>query len=124
LPETALKERQGLGRSEDLRGYNTLYWLNPDTVQPAEASGAIDWDQNGRIDAVRRRLDLNSDGQQSELAATPNEWSVLVFNGGTIGKQVEVGRLFSLARSQYQKMREPELSEEQRRKIQQSVKQP
>ena len=124
MPESALKEREGLDRSTVLRGYTTIYWRDRSTVQPVAASGSIDWDQSGRIDAVRRRLDLNDDGQLTGLAATPNEWSILVFNGGSIGKQIEIGRLFDFARSQYQKMRVPELTEQQRRRVQQSLTRP
>lgn len=124
LSESALKERNGLGGGADLRDYSTVYWLNPDTTRLVPASGPIDWDQNGRIDAVRRRLDLNDDGALSDLSATPNEWSVLVYNGGSIGKQLEIARLFSVARSQYRKVKVPELTEQQRRKIRQSLPQP
>ena len=124
LPEAALKEREGLGGGADLRDYNTVYWLNSDTAKAVAAGAAIDWDQNGRIDAVRRRLDLNADGALNGLAGTPDEWSILVFNGGSIGKQIEIARLFTLARSQYRKMPVPELTEQQRSKICQALPQP
>jgi len=124
LPEAALREREGLGGGADLRDYNTVYWVNSDTAKAVAASGPIDWDQNGRIDAVRRRLDLNADGALNGLAGTPNEWSILVFNGGSIGKQIEIARLFTLARSQYRKMPVPELTEQQRSKIRQALPQP
>ncbi len=124
LPEGALKERDGLGRAADLRAYRTIYWVDSENTQWVAADRAIDWDQNGRIDSVTRRRDLNADGELSGLLGTPNEWSVLVYNGGTIGKEIEISRLFSLARSQYRKMRVPELTEQQRRKIQQTLPQP
>jgi len=124
LPESTLKEREGLGRSDDPRGYSTIFWLNPDTAKSVPAGGPIDWDQNGRIDAVRRRLDLNADGALNGLSGTPNEWSILVFNGGSIGKQIEIARLFPLARSQYRKMPVPELTEQQRSKIRRAIPQP
>ena len=82
------------------------------------------WTRAADIDAVRRRLDLNDDDQLTGLAATPNEWSILAFDGGSIGKQIEIGRLFDFARSQYQKMRVPELTEQQRRRVQQSLTRP
>src|SRR4029077_19395033 len=66
-----------------------VYWVNSDTAKAVPAGAAIDWDQNWRIDAVRRRLDLNADGALNGLAGTPDEWSILVFNGGSIGKQIE-----------------------------------
>jgi hypothetical protein len=105
LPEAALKEREGLGGGADLRRYNTVYWVNSDTAKAVPAGAAIDWDQNGRIDTVRRRLDLNADGALNGLAGTPDEWSILVFNGGSIGKQIEIARLFIVARSQYRRAR-------------------
>jgi hypothetical protein len=58
------------------------------------------------------------------LAGTPDEWSILVFNGGSIGKQIEIARLFTVARSQYRKMPVPELTEQQRSKIRQALPQP
>ena len=119
-----MKEREGLGGGADLRRYNTVYWLNSDTAKAVPAGAAIDWDQNGRIDAVRRRLDLNADGALNGLAGTPDEWSILVFNGGSIGKQIEIARLFTVARSQYRNMPVPELTEQQRSKICQALPQP
>jgi hypothetical protein len=124
LPESALKEREGLGGGADLRGYSTVFWLNPDTARSVAAGGPIDWDQNGRIDAVRRHLDLNADGALNGLSGTPDEWSILVFNGGSIGKQIEIARLFTVARNQYRKIPVPELTEQQRSKIRQASRSP
>ena len=44
--------------------------------------------------------------------------------GGSIGKQIEIARLFTVARSQYRKMPVPELTEQQRSKIRQALPQP
>ena len=54
-----------------------------------------------------RRRDVNDDGKFGTLKGTPNEWSVLVFNGGTIGKRQDIGALLNVARSRYKQMPEP-----------------
>jgi hypothetical protein len=58
------------------------------------------------------------------LKGTPNEWAMLVFTGGTIGKRQDVTTLLSVARSQYRRMTGPELSPDMQRKIRQSLTQP
>jgi hypothetical protein len=50
LNESLLRESKGLGKSTRLHGYTTSYWLTHDNL-PVSGSGAIDWDQNGRIDS-------------------------------------------------------------------------
>jgi hypothetical protein len=82
--------------------------------------GAIDWDQNGRIDSRPRHRDLNEDGKIAVLAATPNEWSILVLDRGMIGNKENVATLLNVARSQYRRMLVSELSEEMQRKIRES----
>ena len=124
LNEHKLREGKGLGRSAKLRGYTTTFWLTHDKAQPVPGAGAIDWDHNGRIDSSPRRRDINDDGEIGELAGTPNEWSILVFTGGTIGKRQDVTTLLNVARSQYRRMTGPELSPDMQRKISQSVAQP
>jgi hypothetical protein len=120
LNESLLRESKGLGKNTRLRGYTTTYWLTHDKAQPVPGSGAIDWDQNGRIDSRPRHRDLNDDGKIAMLAATPDEWSILVFDGGTIGKRENVATLLNVARSQYRRMPVSELSEDMQRKIRQS----
>jgi hypothetical protein len=124
LKEYELREGAGLGKAAQLRGYTTSYWFTHDKAQPVPGAGAIDWDQNGRIDVVPRRRDVNDDGQIAVLAATPDEWSILVFDGGTIGKRGDVTTLLNLARSQYRRMTGPELSEDMQRRIRQSQPKP
>ena len=124
LKEYQLREGKGLGGSPRLRGYTTAYWLNHDTAQPVPGSGAIDWDHNGRIDKSPRRRDVNDDGKFSALKSTPNEWAILVFNGGTIGNRQGIGTLLNVARSQYRPMPGPELSQDTQRKIRRSLNQP
>ena len=51
LKEYQLREGKGLGGSPGLRGYTTAFWLTHDKAQPVPGAGAIDWDQNGRIDS-------------------------------------------------------------------------
>jgi hypothetical protein len=99
-------------------------WLTHDKAQPVPGSGAIYWDQNGRIDSRPRHRDLNDDGKITALATTPNEWSILVFDGRTIGKKENVATLLNVARSQYRRMPVSELSEDMQRKIHESQPQP
>jgi Bacterial TSP3 repeat len=124
LTEFQLREGRGLGGSPKLRGYTTAYWLTHDKAQPVPGAGAIDWDQNGRIDTKPRRHDVNDDGEFGTLKGTPNEWSILVFDGGTIGKRQPIGTLLNVARSRYKPKPEPELSPDTQRKIRQSLTQP
>lgn len=124
LKEYQLREGKGLGGSPVLRGYTTAFWLTHDKAQPVPGAGPIDWDQNGRIDSAPRRRDVNDDGKFGTLKSTPNEWSILVFNGGTIGKRQDIGALLSVARSRYKKMPSPELSQDMQRKLRQSLTQP
>jgi hypothetical protein len=124
LNESLLRENKGPGQSTRLRGYTTSFWLTHDTAQPVPGSGAIDWDQNGRIDSRPRHRDLNDDGEIAALATTPNEWSILVFDGRTIGKKENVATLLNVARSQYRRMPVSELSEDMQRKIHESQPQP
>jgi ATP-dependent exoDNAse (exonuclease V) alpha subunit len=68
--------------------------------------------------------DLNDERKIAVLAATPNEWSILVFDGRTIGKKENVATLLNVARSQYRRMPVSELSEDLQRKIRESQPQP
>lgn len=124
LKEYQLREGKGLGGNPRLRGYTTAFWLTHDKAQPVPGAGAIDWDHNGRIDSTPRRRDVNDDGKFGTLKGTPNEWAMLVFTGGTIGKRQDVTTLLSVARSQYRRMTGPELSPDMQRKIRQSLIQP
>lgn len=124
LKEYQLREGKGLGGSPVLRGYTTAFWLTHDKAQPVPGAGPSIWDQNGRIDSAPRRRDVNDDGKFGTLKSTPNEWSILVFNGGTIGKRQDIDALLSVARSRYKKMTSSELSQDTQRKIRQSLTQP
>jgi len=124
LNERQLREGNGIGGSARLRGYATAYWLTHERAQPVPVSGAIDWDQNGRIDAKPRRRDVNDDGKFALLTRTPNEWSILLFNGGTIGKRNNVHDLLSVARSQHRPMTDHELSQDMQNKIRKSQTRP
>jgi hypothetical protein len=123
LNEHELNEGAGLGQGPELQGYFTRFWLSADEARQVIAAGAIDWDDNNRLDPAIQR-DLNSDEQMLDLAATPNEWSMLVFNGGTSGQRMDIARLFDFARSQYQPLETPELTEEVNRKIREGLRNP
>ena len=88
LNEHKLREGKGLGGSAELRGYTTAYWLTHDKAQPVPGGGRYrlgsQWTHRlGPAPPRRQRRWRNS----ARLAGTPNEWSILVFTGGTIGKQ-------------------------------------
>jgi hypothetical protein len=123
LNEQALNENVGLGQEAALQGYDTRFWLLADKSLEVPANGEIDWDNNGTLDSAVER-DLNGDEQLLDLAATPNEWSMLIFNGGTIGQRMEIARLFDFARSQYRPLETPELTAEEYRKFRESLRNP
>jgi hypothetical protein len=123
LNEPELNESTGLGRGDELKGYFTRFWLSAEESIEVKADGEIDWDDNRRLDSAVER-DLNGDEQMLDLAATPNEWSMLVFNGGTIGQRMDIARLLDFAKSQYRPLETPELTEEMHRKIRESLRHP
>jgi hypothetical protein len=91
LDESALLEATGLGLTPQLRGYSTRFMTPTVVMREVVADLSIDWDSDGAVDAGPVRVDLNADGYFTEFSGTPDEWSQLVFNGGTVGTTQNAG---------------------------------
>lgn len=85
LHEDSLIERFGLGGSSSLLSYFTIIQSASLGSREVPAHGSIDWNGDGTISEEPISVDLNNDLFLGELLATPDEWSRLVFNGGSIG---------------------------------------
>lgn len=84
LDEAALTEKFGLGGAVALNGYQTII-QSPAGARELPASGTIDWNGNGQTDAGTVSSDVNNDVFLTDLLSTPDEWSQVIYNGGTIG---------------------------------------
>jgi hypothetical protein len=99
-----LSETDGLGLSPAekllIAGYGTK-WYCPAGQQEgevgsqfcthADATGSIDWNDNGSIDSGLLKVDINGDTLPSGFSAAPvlagfSDWENLVYRGGAIGE--------------------------------------
>lgn len=95
LDESALDESKGLGIA--LPGTSTIWFRSRDnTFVEAGIDGALDWNQNGRIDGSPIASDVNGTQTMEVLGATHAEWPVLVFDGGAIGQTAALKGLFAV----------------------------
>lgn len=94
LNEAALDEQRGLGNSPELRSAHTIV-RDPGTGSFTEVSadGPIDWSQNKKFDTAPVAVDVNGDGAKGLLNATPNEFSRLIYDGGSIGSKSSIAGL-------------------------------
>jgi hypothetical protein len=116
LSERRLVELNGLGRSPSLQGYRTAYYVSGQILEtPAHAS--IDWDGDKSIDQQPTASDLNNDGQQADLLATPDEWNQLYFSGGSIGSGLPFTGAMAAAEQAFQVLPVVELTPEILREI-------
>jgi hypothetical protein len=94
LNENALNEQRGLGGTTELRNAHTIV-RDPGTGSFIEvpADGPVDWSQNGKIDSAAVAVDVNGDGTKGSLNATPNEFSRLTYDGGSIGSKSSIAGL-------------------------------
>lgn len=117
LQEAQLTESEGLGRDPDLLGYFTVFYTTDGQRHEVPCDGAVDWNNNGRIDTNDVTADLNLDNQLQEAKDTPNEWNQLYFRGGLIGSRTEITGLFESPRNRYQRLPSIELTEEQSERL-------
>lgn len=83
INEGSLDESKGLGAAA--KGFKTTYVNgNGKVVTSGEASGSIDWNGNGKIDAGSVSVDLNNDGSKGSLTGF-NDIATLKLKVGDIG---------------------------------------
>jgi hypothetical protein len=119
LNEADLIEADGLSGSSALAGYHTEYFAPGGAVLEVPADGPIDWNNNGIIDSAPVAVDLNNDTQLEFLQATPDEWSILIFNGGSIGSLATLQGAQESARLRSRRLPFVELDEETEQRIRQ-----
>jgi hypothetical protein len=89
LDENSLLEADGIGSDDPGLGTKMGKGVTARVIN--DASGAIDWDNDGTTDTVAYALDLNGDGAPAPpLAAGSvfhgfNDWEAIIFKGGAIG---------------------------------------
>jgi len=113
LNEGRLAEERGIGKDVFLNGYFTRYFDINKKIIEVPASSSVDWNNNAVMDAGLINWNLNGDKILSELSATPDEWSSLIYNGGSIGLG---GYLFGILESLEKQVKEvpiDELTEDQ-----------
>lgn len=116
LNEDSLSEQNGLGGSSDLAGYFTIT-DGRFAAREVRADGPIDWNNDGTINPGRVRVNLNGDDDFTLLRATPDEWSAIVYNGGSIGSLAPLDAALRLAADQAERLPFEELTEDQDRRI-------
>ncbi len=84
LNEASLSEPAGLG-SAAAAGYGTVYVCAGSQYLVSNAAGPIDWSCDGDVVDTGVSRDENFTGTVETLAATSNNYSQILFNGGTIG---------------------------------------
>jgi hypothetical protein len=119
LNEADLIEADGLSGSSALAGYHTEYFAPGGAVLEVPADGPIDWNNNGIIDSAPVAVDLNNDTQLEFLQATPDEWSILIFNGGSIGSLATLQGAQESATLRSRRLPFVELDEETEQRIRQ-----
>ncbi|MBG0792251.1 hypothetical protein IYY11_02040 [Methylocystis sp. H62] len=94
LDETKLDEKVGLNGGSKLAKCSTIFF-DRSTGQFVEvpADGPIDWNRNGVVDAKNVSVDLNSDDGKDLLSDTPDQWTTLIYKGGTIGSKARLSGL-------------------------------
>jgi len=88
LAETSLDETAGLGKKAAWLGWITSWVISPVEAGKADASAAIDWDDDTVFEPAIPPKDLNGDNHLGDLGAVAEEWGNLSFNGGYIGSGV------------------------------------
>ncbi|AJT42921.1 hypothetical protein UM93_06000 [Psychromicrobium lacuslunae] len=85
LNESALDESAGLGAAG--AGFKTSYknGLGKTVVTSGDASGPIDWNGNGVIDAAPVSVDINGEGGNQQSLAGYDDWSHLRYKAGAVG---------------------------------------
>jgi hypothetical protein len=118
LNESHLREGDGLGGSASLGGYLAIHFDSSGSAFEDPADQPIDWNEDGTIETnVDVTVDLNGDGFLGELLATPDEWSQLIFNGGSIGSTNTLGAAMEAARSRTMRLPFVELNAEMDRRL-------
>ncbi len=113
LRENFLSEAAGLGGGSDLSGYWTIIQPN----REVRADVAIDCNNNNLIDSGNVSRDLNGDNFLGDLAPTPDQWKVLVYNGGSIGSLETLENALETAEDAFEPFPYIELTEEMDRQF-------
>jgi hypothetical protein len=87
LDENNLNENVGLNGGAALNNYGTQYFCSGAAASTlvVNANGPIDWNCNGNSTQMGVSTDINNDGAKTVLT-TFNDWSHLVYNGGSLGE--------------------------------------
>ena len=98
LNENSLSEPAGLGSSA-ATGYGTMHYCpGYSTWFTTNAAGPINWNCDGDTADTGQVVDVNGDLGTGTLAATSNNYSQILFNGGTIGSGLAPDALREFAR--------------------------
>lgn len=112
LREDVLSEAIGLGGAPQLSGYETIIRPASGVPREVDASGEIDWNGNGTIDANNVAVSINGDNNLRQLLGSPNEWNSLVYDGGAIGSTLSLRLSLQHLDDTRDLLPEPELTEE------------
>ena len=93
-----MSEPAGLGSSA-ATGYGTMHYCpGYSTWFTTNAAGPINWNCDGDTADTGQVVDVNGDLGTGTLAATSNNYSQILFNGGTIGSGLAPDALREFAR--------------------------
>jgi hypothetical protein len=89
LNENRLNEFQGLNGSGNLTPYGTRWYCPNGTLRDDNTANTnVDWTCGGAIQS-NVRVDINNSGARSVLGTVRNQWTSLIYNGGSIGPGVQ-----------------------------------
>lgn len=110
LDEDSLDEARGMGAAAERAGYRTYFFRKKRRLS-ASIHGPVDFDGNGSSQDRGFHQDLNRDFRRELLEATPNEWRVLRYRGGAIGRSGDPALLRALSLRTRGACEEPDLEE-------------
>lgn len=86
LNETALNETIGLTNGgTSLSTYGVRYYCPNGTFTEDFTAATIDWNCNGSANNLSVSVDTNKDTYKNTLHSTHNQWTHIIYNGGSIG---------------------------------------
>lgn len=111
LNENSLDEARGIGSAVTLAGWLTAFILTNGSTARVPADGPINWNEIPPATDTALAIDVNGDGALDDLQGTPNEWTGVVYAGGTIGSFDPLQGLTIAAEAEFREL-PPELTEE------------
>jgi hypothetical protein len=110
LNENSLNESAGLTGATSLASYGTTYFCPNHTERNDNTAVSIDWNCNDAV-AGTVSVDINFDTLKNTLGAVQNQWTHVIYNGGSIGAGLHPVEIQTLNEEEFMLV-SPELSYE------------